>query len=69
VSLLIVGLLMVVGAVVVLLLGLGVRTLVGRRADAADSAELDEKILMPTIVVACGLVVTAAFVVGYDLIV
>ncbi|MEH3137036.1 MAG: hypothetical protein PGN30_18780 [Mycolicibacterium neoaurum] len=68
-SLLIVGLLMVVGAVVVLLLGLGVRTLVGRRADAADSAELDEKILMPTIVVACGLVVTAAFVVGYDLIV
>ncbi|MFI2838833.1 hypothetical protein [Mycolicibacterium sp. PDY-3] len=68
-SLLIVGLLMVVGAVLVLLLGLGVRTLVGRRADAADSAELDEKILMPTIVVACGLVVTAAFVVGYDLIV
>ncbi|CDQ42602.1 hypothetical protein [Mycolicibacterium neoaurum] len=68
-SLLIVGLLMVVGAVVVLLLGLGVRTLIGRRADAADSAELDEKILMPTIVVACGLVVTAAFVVGYDLIV
>ncbi|MGN7777999.1 hypothetical protein ACTJJE_00585 [Mycolicibacterium sp. 22603] len=68
-SLLIVGLLMVVGAVVVLLLGLGVRTLVGRRADAADSAELDEKILMPTIVVACGLVVTAAFVVGYDLLV
>lgn len=60
---------MVVGAVVVLLLGLGVRTLAGRRADAADSAELDEKILMPTIVVACGLVVTAAFVVGYDLIV
>ncbi len=60
---------MVVGAVVVLLLGLGVRTLVGRRADAADSAELDEKILMPTIVVACGLVVTAAFVVGYDLLV
>ncbi len=60
---------MVVGAVVVLLLGLGVRTLVGRRADAADSAELDEKILMPTIVVSCGLVVTAAFVVGYDLIV
>ncbi|MEH3131740.1 MAG: hypothetical protein PGN27_17475 [Mycolicibacterium neoaurum] len=68
-SLIIVGLLMVVAAVVVLLLGLGVRTLVGRRADAADSAELDEKILMPTIVVACGLVVTAAFVVGYDLIV
>lgn len=36
--------------------------------DALDSEELDQMILLPTIVVACGLVVTAVFVFGYALI-
>ncbi|MGW0163408.1 hypothetical protein ACWDUN_29205 [Mycobacterium sp. NPDC003323] len=67
-SLGIVGVLILGGAVLVALAGIGVRTLVARRRGVADDAELDEKILMPTIVVACGLVVTAVFLFGYDLI-
>lgn len=62
------GVLILAAALVVALLGVGVRTLVARRRDVSDDAELDEKILMPTIAVACGLVVTAVFLFGYDLI-
>ena len=65
-SLVIVGLLILAAAGMVALLGIGVRVLAGRYR--ADDAELDEKILMPTIVVVGGLVVTAVFVFGYDLI-
>lgn len=36
--------------------------------DALDSEELDQMILLPTIVVVCGLVVTAVFLFGYNLI-
>lgn len=36
--------------------------------DALDSEELDQMILLPTIVVVCGLVVTAVFLFGYVLI-
>ncbi|MCV7432214.1 hypothetical protein [Mycolicibacterium bacteremicum] len=64
----VVGVLILAAALVVALLGVGVRTLVARRRDVSDDAELDEKILMPTIAVACGLVVTAVFLFGYDLI-
>ncbi|MGE2715517.1 hypothetical protein ACQI4L_15780 [Mycolicibacterium litorale] len=35
--------------------------------DALDPEELDHMILMPTIVVACGLCLTAAFLLGYRL--
>ncbi|WP_304118536.1 hypothetical protein [Mycolicibacterium bacteremicum] len=64
----VVGVLILAAALVVALLGVGLRTLVARRRDVSDDAELDEKILMPTIAVACGLVVTAVFLFGYDLI-
>ncbi|MBJ7463120.1 MAG: hypothetical protein JHD38_05755 [Mycolicibacterium sp.] len=36
--------------------------------DALDSEELDQMILLPTIVLVCGLVVTAVFLFGYALI-
>jgi hypothetical protein len=35
--------------------------------DALDPDELDQMILMPTIVVACGLCLTAVFLLGYRL--
>jgi hypothetical protein len=34
--------------------------------DLLDSDQLDEMILMPSIVVACGLVLTALFPLGYE---
>jgi hypothetical protein len=34
--------------------------------DALDDGELDAMILMPAIVVACGLCLTAVFLLGYD---
>ena len=36
------------------------------RGDALDDDELDSLILMPTIVVACGLCLTAVFLLGYE---
>ena len=35
-------------------------------AEAADDADLDDKILMPTFVVCCGLCLTAIFLLGYE---
>lgn len=94
-SLATVGLLILAAALFTALLGIGVRTLVGRNSDvpvvrrtvvrlranaagrvlfgpsendALDSEELDQMILLPTIVVVCGLVVTAVFLFGYALI-
>jgi hypothetical protein len=40
--------------------------LVGRRRGAADDADLDDKILMPTFVLCCGLCLTAIFLLGYE---
>lgn len=34
--------------------------------DVLDDDELDSMILMPTIVVACGLLLTAIFLLGYE---
>ena len=43
------------------------RVLFGRfEADVLDDEELDTMILMPTIVIACGLCLTALFLLGYD---
>lgn len=43
------------------------RVLFGRfEADVLDDDELDSMILMPTIVVACGLCLTAIFLLGYQ---
>jgi hypothetical protein len=46
--------------------GLVLRSLVGRRRGAADDADLDDKILMPTFVLCCGLCLTAIFLLGYE---
>ncbi len=35
-------------------------------ADVLDDDELDTMILMPAIVIACGLALTALFLLGYD---
>ncbi|MCV7239239.1 hypothetical protein A5765_05825 [Mycolicibacterium celeriflavum] len=46
------------------------RVLFGRfESDVLDDDELDAMILMPTIVVACGLCLTAVFLLGYQKIV
>lgn len=37
--------------------------------DALDDDELDQMVLMPTIVIACGLTVTAVFMMGYNLLI
>lgn len=43
------------------------RVLFGRfQDDVLDDDELDAMILMPTVVVACGLCLTAIFLLGYD---
>jgi hypothetical protein len=43
------------------------RVLFGRfQGDVLDDDELDAMILMPTIVVACGLCLTAIFLLGYE---
>ncbi len=43
------------------------RVLFGRfEDDVLDDEELDTMILMPTIVIACGLCLTALFLLGYD---
>ena len=43
------------------------RVLFGRfEDDVLDDDELDTMILMPTIVVSCGLALTAIFLLGYD---
>ena len=43
------------------------RVLFGRfEGDVLDDDELDSMILMPTIVVACGLCLTAIFLLGYE---
>ena len=43
------------------------RVLFGRfESDVLDDDELDTMILMPSIVVACGLALTAIFLLGYD---
>jgi hypothetical protein len=43
------------------------RVLFGRfQGDVLDDDELDSMILMPTIVVACGLCLTAIFLLGYE---
>ena len=43
------------------------RVLFGRfEGDVLDDDELDSMILMPTVVVACGLCLTAVFLLGYE---
>jgi hypothetical protein len=46
--------------------GLALRTLLGRRREMTDDGDLDDKILMPTFVLCCGLCLTAIFLLGYE---
>ena len=89
----VVGWLLLVGAVLTFVIGVGVRVLVGRNRDSAfvqrvvrgfresgfarvvygpvgkdalDDEELDQMFVMPGIIVACGLCLTAVFLLGYE---
>ena len=46
--------------------GLALRSYVGRRRETTADADLDDKILMPTFVLGCGLCLTAIFLLGYE---
>lgn len=61
-----VGWLLFAAAAVTLGIGLVLRSILGRRREAADDADLDDKILMPTFVLCCGLCLTAIFLLGYE---
>lgn len=61
-----VGWLLFAAAAVTLGIGLLLRSILGRRREAADDADLDDKILMPTFVLCCGLCLTAIFLLGYE---
>jgi len=61
-----VGWLLFAAAGVTLAAGLGLRSFLARRRDTPDDADLDDKVLMPTFVVCCGLCLTAIFLLGYE---
>ena len=61
-----VGWLLFAAAGLTFLVGLAVRSFVGRRRETTDGADLDDKILMPTFVLCCGLCLTAIFLLGYE---
>ena len=46
--------------------GLVLRSLLGRRRETTDDVDLDDKVLMPTFVLCCGLCLTAIFLLGYE---
>jgi hypothetical protein len=46
--------------------GVALRSLLGRGRESTDYADLDDKILMPTFVLGCGLCLTAIFLLGYE---
>jgi hypothetical protein len=61
-----IGWLLLGSAVLTFAAGLVMRSIIGRRRETTDDADLDDKILMPTFVLACGLCLTAIFLLGYD---
>jgi hypothetical protein len=61
-----VGWLLFAAAGLTLTAGLGLRSLLGHRRETTDDGDLDDKILMPTFVVCCGLCLTAIFLLGYE---
>jgi hypothetical protein len=61
-----VGWLLFAAAGLTLFAGLGLRLLLGRRRGTTDDGDLDDKILMPTFVLCCGLCLTAIFLLGYE---
>jgi hypothetical protein len=61
-----VGWLLFAAAALTLVAGLALRSFLGRRREAPDDGDLDDKILMPTFVLCCGLCLTAIFLLGYE---
>lgn len=61
-----VGWLLFGAAGLTLVTGLVLRSLLGRRRETTDDADLDDKVLMPTFVLCCGLCLTAIFLLGYE---
>ena len=61
-----VGWLLFGAAGLTLVAGLVLRSLLGRRRGTTDDADLDDKVLMPTFVLCCGLCLTAIFLLGYE---
>ncbi len=61
-----IGWLLLAAAALTLAAGLGLRSALGRRRESSDDADLDDKILMPTFVLCCGLCLTAVFLLGYE---
>jgi hypothetical protein len=62
-----VGWLLLAAAGLTFAVGLALRSFLGRRREASDAGDLDDKILMPTFVLGCGLCLTAIFLLGYGL--
>jgi hypothetical protein len=61
-----VGWLLFAAAALTLVAGLALRWMLGRRRQSSDDGDLDDKILMPTFVLCCGLCLTAIFLLGYE---
>lgn len=61
-----IGWLLLAAALLTFVAGLALRHFLGRRRDTGDLADLDDKILMPTFVLGCGLCLTAIFLLGYE---
>jgi hypothetical protein len=61
-----VGWLLLAAAGLTFVAGIALRSFLGRRRETMDDADLDDKILMPTFVLGCGLCLTAIFLLGYE---
>ncbi len=61
-----VGWLLFAAAGLTLAAGLALRSFIDKRREVPDDGELDDKILMPTFVLCCGLCLTAIFLLGYE---
>ena len=61
-----VGWLLLAAAGLTFVAGLALRSYAGRWRETTDDADLDDKILMPTFVLGCGLCLTAIFLLGYE---
>jgi hypothetical protein len=68
ISLTLVGWLLLAAAALTFAAGVTMRSILGRRQETVDDAELDDKILMPTFVLGCGLFLTGIFLLGYEVI-
>jgi hypothetical protein len=66
ISLTTIGWLLLAAAGLTFVSGLALRWFLGRRRETADDGDLDDKILMPTFVLFCGLCLTAIFLLGYE---